>query len=274
MLVLAAVPALRLARVPAVPAGRVLALPADRAVLLDLVAVSKDASELRRWLYDLRYASITATGPCLPPPEWTPETSDRYLDFWRLHTSPATAIEGGWSWRIVPGQPVRPLALDEPPGLVEIAAQGDALLAAGRLRPALDAYTRAHLRAPSLALPLARCATCRLRLGDPQGAVVFAARALARTGASADLLDQLGDALAAAHQPARAAAAWEQAAGIDDGSATPSPAGRRAQRWLKAAEAMAGVRNTAAARAAARRALDREPGNRPARDLLTRLGHP
>ena len=265
-LALAALPVVRITREATVTPGRILALPADQPTLTDLIAVTRDAGDLRRWLYDLRYTVITSSGPAGTVWTWTPDTSDRYLDFWRLFTRPAKPAENGVRlWGIVPGQPPRALSLDEPPGLLELATPGDRLYARREYHAALEAFARAHATAPSFALLFARMAACRLKLGDPRGAVADLARALARAGAGAELLDQLGDAFLAARQPGRAAAAWEQAAGLDDTSAA---------RWVKAARGLDVAGYRPAARAAARRALDRDPANRQAREIFNHLRTP
>lgn len=228
------------------------------------MAVARDAGELRRWLYDLRDTAIAATGPCRPAPGWQRDASDRYLDFWRICTRPPEPAPGGGRlWRIVPGQPPRTLALDEPPALVELASAGDALLARGEVKAALAAYQLAHDQAPALALPLVRAGTCRLKLGDAPGAVKELRRAAGCPGAGPDVLDLLGDALLAARDPGRAAGVYEQAAGLENSSAS---------RWIKAARALERAGLATAARNAARRARERDPQNREARDLAARLG--
>jgi len=241
--------------------AQALILPRDAARIRDLAAQSRDVVELRKRLAALGYGAIRTEGPCLPPPAWTPEASDNYLELWRRCARPGrNAREVRLASR--PGR-AQILGLDEPPGLAELTKPGDVALAAGRVREARAAWEKALSQAPSLAGLWTRIADADRTLGNPAGAERALGRALRCAGDSPEIYDRLGGLYAAMKRLGLAATALETAAGLDESSVP---------RWLKAARALeaAGARPRAAA--CVRRALDREPGTREAAALASRLG--
>ncbi|MEK7476411.1 MAG: tetratricopeptide repeat protein [Candidatus Coatesbacteria bacterium] len=241
--------------------ARALVLPREAATLRDLASRSRDVVELRQRLAALGIGAIRTEAPCLPPPAWTPASSDNYLELWRRCARPGRdAREVRLSRR--PGV-ARVIGLDEPPGLVELTRPGDALLAAGRVREAKAAWQAALDAAPGLAGLWTRLAEADRRLGDPAAAERALGRAMRCAGDNAEIHDRLGDLFAATKRPGMAANAFEIAAGLDEGSAP---------RWLKAARALDRAGQRARAAACARRALDRDPGNGEAAALADRPG--
>jgi tetratricopeptide (TPR) repeat protein len=240
---------------------RALVLPREAATLRDLASRSRDVVELRHRLAALGIGAIRTEGPCLPPPAWTPASSDNYLELWRRCARPGPR-PGEFPLARRPGFP-RILGLEEPPGLIELARPGDALMAAHRVREAKAAWNAALDAAPGLAGLWTRLADADRRLGAPAAAEQALGRALRCAGESAEIYGRLGDLYAASKRPDLAAGALETAAGLDEASVP---------RWLKAARALERAGARARAAACARRALARDPGNAEAAALTARLG--
>ncbi len=222
-------------------------LPRDLDTLAPLVANSRDARALYRALAERGFTHVTATGPCDPPPRWTEIAADVYLDFWARHTRPDDTAR---TWRLVRGPDRRPLALDEPPGLVEWADAGLRELDRGRPREALTALAAARSRTAGLPAVYAGIAEAYSRLGERPSAEHALALAIQQGGMHPDLLDVLARIQRRAGRPADAARTLEQAAGL---------AAVDADRWRRAARALleAGLEEAAVRCDARARALER-----------------
>ena len=242
--------------------ARVLVLPADAARLVELAGQSRDVLDLRNRLAALGYHSVRVEGPCRPAPAWTPPAADNWYDLWRRCTMPGRDAGREVALARRPGR-ARALGLDEPPGLVELAEDGNALMAKGRVPEARAAWERALRSAPALPLLRVRVAEADRRLGDFLAARQQIVRAMRIVGDSPDLYDRLGDIYLDMKRPDLAGSVFEQAAGLADTSAA---------RWCKAARVLAAAGQRARAADCARRALSRDPGSAEAKTLAARLG--
>ncbi len=259
-------------RTPAAP--RTMHLPAQENILHDLINVSRDGNDIHRWMRDLGFVEIHSDPPAASTRhadgdkvagtmKWTATMSGNYLSFWKLFVEPGHRDASGLRrYRIRTGPNRRTLGLDEPPGLIELLSPGNALYKQGKVRQALRAYNEVRRTVPGLPALVVAMAKCHLRLKEFRIAERRYQQAISMAGPLPDLYDSLGRTYQGMKLPRPAAEAFERAAGFDADNAA---------RWIKAARALERAGLNAAARAAIRRALVREPGNRRARAIADRL---
>jgi tetratricopeptide (TPR) repeat protein len=194
---------------------------------------------------------------------FAPASSEKLIQFWRLFTQPEERSSGNTVVYRLTAEPARRMiSLAEPPVLVELARDGEALERAGQTRAALAAFQRARMKAPGLPVLAYGIARCYRSLGEPLKAEKELRRAITMAGPDPILYEALGEILEALKDPRLAALAFEQAAGLD---------GSSARRWIRAARALKAAGNAPAAAAALSRALAIEPGNPQARALQGKI---